>query len=66
MLYGVARAIAIPAGEHTVTLTYDPWSLRIGFYLSLIGAAISLVVIGAFVFDRVRNGARQELAVRDV
>ncbi len=64
--YGVARAIAIPAGEHTVTLTYDPWSLRIGFYLSLIGAAISLVVIGAFVFDRVRNGARQELAVRDV
>ena len=64
--YGVARAIPIPAGDHTVALTYDPWSLRIGFYLSLMGAAISLIVVAAFVIDRIRRTRRPEFAERGI
>jgi len=55
--YGVVRAVPITAGDHTVVLTYDPWSLRYGFYLSLLGAALSLAVIGAFAVRRMRGGA---------
>ena len=55
--YGVVRAVPITAGDHTVVLTYDPWSLRYGFYLSLLGAALSLAVIGAFAVSRMRGGA---------
>jgi uncharacterized membrane protein YfhO len=54
--YGVIRAIPVTAGDHTVVLTYDPWSLRYGFYLSLFGAALSLAVIGAFAVRRLRAG----------
>jgi hypothetical protein len=50
--YGVIRAIPVSAGDHTIVLTYDPWSLRYGFYLSLVGAALSLAVIGAFLLKR--------------
>jgi uncharacterized membrane protein YfhO len=52
--YGVIRAVPVSAGDHTVVLTYDPWSLRYGFYLSLFGAALSLAVIGAFAVRRLR------------
>jgi hypothetical protein len=54
--YGVIRAVPVSAGDHTVVLTYDPWSLRYGFYLSLFGAALSLAVIGAFAVRRLRAG----------
>ena len=60
--YGVIRAIPVTAGDHTVVLTYDPWSLRFGFYLSMIGALLSLVVIGAFVLTRGREHAVEVLA----
>jgi hypothetical protein len=53
--YGVIRAVPVTAGTHTVLLTYDPWSLRYGFYLSLAGAALSLVVVAAYVVRRSRN-----------
>jgi hypothetical protein len=55
--YGVVRAVPVTAGDHTVVLTYDPWSLRYGFYVSLLGAALSLAVIGAFAVRRMRGGA---------
>ncbi|MDQ2682682.1 MAG: YfhO family protein [Chloroflexota bacterium] len=46
--YGIIRAVPVSAGSHRIVLTYDPWSLRIGFYLSLGAAALSLVVIAWF------------------
>jgi hypothetical protein len=49
---GVLRAVPVSAGVHTVTLTYDPWSLRYGFYVSLGSAAMSLVVVAWFVARR--------------
>ena len=58
--YGVARAIPVTAGTHTVRLTYDPWSLRIGFYISLAAAAITLIVIAAFVLERRNRNSSSE------
>jgi ascorbate-specific PTS system EIIC-type component UlaA len=53
----VIRSIPVAAGDQTIVLTYDPWSLRYGFYLSLVGAALSLAVVGAFVMSRLRGNA---------
>jgi hypothetical protein len=39
------RAIAVPAGEHTVTFRYDPAELRTGAGISLVVLALLLVVI---------------------
>jgi hypothetical protein len=51
--YGVIRAVPVTAGDHTIELTYDPWSLRYGFYLSLFGAALSAAALIAYVYRRV-------------
>ena len=58
--YGVIRAIPVAAGDHSITLTYDPWSLRYGFYLSLVGAAISLTVVAAYILGRLRSAPQEE------
>lgn len=45
--YGALSAVEAPAGEHTVTLTFDPLSYRIGAWISLftwIGCCILLPV----------------------
>ena len=55
------RAVAIPAGEHTVELRYESWTLRAGITISLVayGALIALAVI---------TGARRwpRISVRDL
>ncbi|MDQ4127019.1 MAG: YfhO family protein, partial [Actinomycetota bacterium] len=45
----VLRAIPVPAGEHTVELRYESWSLRVGILVSLIAylALIALAVAEA-------------------
>jgi Bacterial membrane protein YfhO len=45
----VLRAVPVPAGEHTVELRYESWSLRVGLAVSLISylALIALAVAGA-------------------
>ena len=57
----VLRAVPVPAGEHTVELRYESWSLRIGLAISLIFyvALIALVVAGT----RSRVKIRGELTV---
>jgi hypothetical protein len=44
----VLRAVPVPAGEHTVELRYESWSLRAGVAISLIAylALIALTVAG--------------------
>jgi hypothetical protein len=41
------RAVAVPAGTHTVRFVFRPQSVRAGFFLSLAGIA-SLILMGAF------------------
>lgn len=38
------RAIPVPAGEHTVELRYEPWTLRAGLAISTVAAAGVLAV----------------------
>ena len=55
------RAVAIPAGEHTVELRYESWTLRAG-------VTISLVAYGALIALAVITGARRwpRISVRDL
>jgi uncharacterized membrane protein YfhO len=39
----VQRGLPVPAGEHDLVLTYDPWSFRLGAALS--GAALALMLV---------------------
>jgi uncharacterized membrane protein YfhO len=39
------RAIAVPAGDHTVTFRYDPAELRTGAGISLVVLSLLLAVI---------------------
>jgi membrane protein YfhO len=45
----VLRAVPVPAGEHTVEMRYESWSLRVGLAVSLISylVLIALAVAGA-------------------
>jgi hypothetical protein len=45
----VLRAVPVPAGEHSVELRYESWSLRVGMAVSLISylALIALALAGA-------------------
>ena len=42
----VLRAVPVPAGEHTVELRYESWSLNTGIAISLVfyGALVALVI----------------------
>ena len=52
--YGALTAIAIPAGEHTLRLVYDPPLYRIGAIFSLVTWA-SLIIVGGMLLLRKRN-----------
>lgn len=39
------RAVAVPAGKHTVSFTYDPESLRLGLLISMISGALYIVIM---------------------
>jgi hypothetical protein len=43
----VLRAVPVPAGEHTVELRYESWSLRFGMAISLITSLALLALVVA-------------------
>lgn len=43
------RSVAVPAGTHTIAMTYAPHSLRIGLILSGIGFGLAAILTGATV-----------------
>jgi hypothetical protein len=53
------RGVAIPAGEHTVELRYEPASWRIGWIISVAATLVLLAVVavGARAARRARRGA---------
>jgi hypothetical protein len=50
----VLRAVAVPAGEHTVTFRYRDPSVRAGLTLSVIGAILTLSFVAASFVPRRR------------
>ena len=52
----VLRAVPVPAGEHTVELRYESWTLRTGLAVSL-SAYLALVVLVVSAARRRRKGA---------
>ncbi|MFN8524375.1 MAG: YfhO family protein [Chloroflexota bacterium] len=40
----IARAVAVPEGQHTITFMYQPWPLRIGAAISLLSLAAVLTI----------------------
>ena len=46
--YGALRAVEIPSGAHTLTLTYDPLSFRLGAVASAVTWLASVILIGMF------------------
>ncbi|MDP9486376.1 MAG: YfhO family protein, partial [Actinomycetota bacterium] len=52
---GLLRAVALPAGEHTVELRYESRTLRVGTAVSLVTCS-TLVALGVFAGARRRRG----------
>jgi hypothetical protein len=48
----VLRAVPVPAGEHTVELRYESWSLRVGLVVSLTSYLLLTVMVIAGVLRR--------------
>ena len=44
------RAIPVPAGEHTVELRYESWTLRLGTVLSI----LTSLMLAALILARIR------------
>ena len=57
----VLRAVPVPAGEHTVELRYESWSLRVGLAVSLI-AYLTLIALAVAEARRRRKRAQQSPA----
>jgi hypothetical protein len=52
----LVRAVAWPAGRHILEMRYDPPEVRIGWFISLIGA-LALAALSAFEWRRKRSTA---------
>lgn len=52
--YAALSAVAVPAGEHTITLFYDPLSFKLGALLSLV-TALGLAILVAVMVVRIRQ-----------
>ncbi len=52
---GVLRSVAVPAGQHTVELRYEPKSLSLGLWISSIAGIAMLAVLAAALWERRRS-----------
>jgi hypothetical protein len=51
------RGIVVPAGKHTVTMNYRPWTIQLGAAL----AALSLLAVAGLAYwDRARSADHRE------
>lgn len=46
------RGVPLPAGEHTVAMRYEPWSLRLGLAISIVAAVAMLLSFAAVIWSR--------------
>jgi len=53
---GCLRAVAVPAGAHTIRFKYLPDSFRYGLYVSFIGAVLGLLGLGYWAWRRFYRG----------
>ena len=53
----VLRAVPVPAGEHTVTLTYEPLYLRLGLAIAAL-TLVAIVVVAVFASRQSADGAQ--------
>ncbi|NJN30979.1 MAG: YfhO family protein [Synechococcales cyanobacterium RM1_1_8] len=44
----VIRGVKIPAGQHQITFSYEPWSFKVGVFLSLASLTLGLCLVIAF------------------
>ena len=58
------RAIAVPAGAHTVTFSYEPMSVALGGAITLLGAFVTVVVVGLRALEVVREQLRRSATRR--
>ncbi|NDJ62048.1 MAG: YfhO family protein [Chloroflexi bacterium] len=56
--YGGLSAVIVPAGDHTIRLTYDPLTYRVGALISLFAWTGLGILAAIFAWIRVRNRVR--------
>jgi hypothetical protein len=59
---GLLRAVAVPAGEHTVEFRYESWALWVGIAISLVAYAVLVALAVAAGVQRWRKRASNSFA----
>ena len=54
----VFRAVAVPAGEHTITFHYEPRAVQVGLYVTVAGLALMIAVTVVALVLTVRRSPR--------
>ncbi|MDQ3653700.1 MAG: YfhO family protein, partial [Chloroflexota bacterium] len=57
------RGVAVPAGEHTIELRYEPESLRIGLWISLV-TSITVAIVWVAAIRQTLIGARRRSSAK--
>lgn len=47
--HGAFRAVSVPAGQHTLIFSYEPWSHLLGLLLTIVGLVVAAALV---VYDR--------------
>jgi len=63
---GCLRAVAVPAGAHTIRFKYLPDSFRYGLYVSFIGAVLGLLGLGYWAWRRFYRGMQDAGTVQRI
>ncbi len=60
---GNFRAVPLPAGSHTVRFKYTPTSVKVGFFLTFLGAMILALMVAVWVWRRYAGGGQEGAAL---